>query len=355
MNDQKLENYLVRLEKSLGPISVSEKAEIITEIKSHVLEAQSRDNTKSTDSILASLGEPEQVASKYLMERGLEPKKPPKHPIVKWIILGFLGTISLILITFLIVLWKFTPIVKVSDDEVKLLGGVVTVEDSHTGISTSEEKDDDVDTSVKTPFIKNFDASKIKYLKIETGSQDIFITGSRDKTALVKLTTKRGYDETKCYYSAELKSDTLKIKIKQKTNWHHFGSCNADIDIKIPENTLIDSKVGSGDIKISNISNEIVSRTGSGNISIDSSSAKIESKTGSGDINLLLKPTSTKVTVSTQTGSGNITVKMPKETKVNVTHLRGSGKTYNEFGYSENPNVIINAQTGSGDFYAKKI
>ena len=354
MNDQKLENYLVRLEKSLGPISVSEKAEIITEIKSHVLEAQSRDNTKSTDSILASLGEPEQVASKYLMERGLEPKKPPKHPIVKWIILGFLGTVSLILITFLILIWKFTPVIKVSDSGVKILGGIIDVDDNSASDGTSDSTINMV-TSEKTPFIKNFDASKIKYFKINAGSQDMSITGTKDKSAVVKLTPRRGYDEKQCYYNAELKGDTLNIRIEQRTMWHHFGSCNADIDVRIPENSIVDAKVGSGEIKINNINNGITSKTGSGNISIDSNSTNIESRAGSGNIDILLRSIKAKVIVDLSTGSGDMTVKMPKEARVSLTHTHGSGKTYNEFGTSENPNVIINSHSGSGDFYAKKI
>ncbi len=345
MKNQKLENYLVRLEKSLGPISVSEKAEIITEIKSHVLEANSRDKTKSVDSILSSLGEPEQVASKYLMERGLEPKKPPRHPVVKWIVLGFLGTVSLLLVTFLIVLWKFTPFVKVSDDGVKVLGGLVTIEDS----------DDDAPSATSTPSVTSFDSSKIKYLTIDTGSQDVSITETKDKTALVKLIKNKRYDENKCSYNAELKGDTLNIKIGQKTSWHHFGVCNASLEINVPETTIIDTEVGSGNIKVTDINGDIKIHSGSGNISVDSQSTKIDAITGSGNIGLLLKPVKAKTIATVQAGSGNITVRMPAATKVKVEHIHGSGETYNEFNSSDNPEVIIKAQSGSGNFYGKKI
>ena len=350
MDNQKLENYLVRLERSLGPISVSEKAEIITEIKSHVLEALSRDETKSTDSILASLGEPEQVASRYLIERGLEPKKPPKHPIVKWIVLGFLGTVGLILITFLIVLWKFTPIVKVSNGEVKLLGGMVEVEKHGQGTN-----DDSAGMSGKAPFLKNFDASKIKMLEITAGSQDVLISGTKDKTASVKVTYKSGYNETKCYYTAEIKGDTFNIKFEKNAIWSHFGGCGADIEVKVPESTLVKAMLGSGDLKVNNIISEIKTQTGSGNISIDANPTKIDGRTGSGDIELALKPGKTKITADLQTGSGTMTVKMPKDAKVSVTHMHGSGSTHNEFSNSENPNIVINAHSGSGDFYAKKL
>jgi len=353
MKDQKLENYLTRLEKSLGPISVSEKAEIITEIKSHVLDAQSRDESKSVESILSSLGEPEQVASKYLIERGLEPKKPPKHPVVKWIIIGFLGTVFLILLAFFTLLWTVTPVIKVSDTGVKVLGGLINVEDG----DKTDKDINDKDVSLHTPFKKSFDATKIKYLKVNAGSQDITISGNEDKTSSVVLDPRRGYNENKCDYRAELQGDTLYIKIEQKTSWHHFSSCNADLDIKVPKTTVVDSKVGSGNIKINNINNDLDFSAGSGDISVNLvGSTKIKGHTGSGSIDLLLKPVTGKnIVVDIKTGSGDMTVKLPKNSSVRVNHLHGSGVTHNEFGDSNNPNVMINAKSGSGDCYIKKI
>jgi len=125
----KLESYLVKLDKALGPIAVSEKADIITEIRSHVLEAQKRDEAQSIEVILASLGEPELVANRYLLERGLKPQKAPKHPIVKWLTIGFLGTLSICVVFILIIIWKFTPIIKVDDESgrVIILGGLIDV------------------------------------------------------------------------------------------------------------------------------------------------------------------------------------------------------------------------------------
>ena len=125
----KLEFYLVKLDKALGPIAISEKADIVTEIRSHVLEAQSHDESQSIESVLASLGEPEIVANRYLLERGLKPQKAPRHPIVKWLIIGFLGTLSICVIFILIIIWQFTPLIKVDNDSgrVVILGGLIDV------------------------------------------------------------------------------------------------------------------------------------------------------------------------------------------------------------------------------------
>lgn len=129
MKHKELEAYLSKLEKSLGPIAVSEKAEIITEIKSHVLDAVDNDQDTTLANILASLGEPEQVASKYLLERGLSPQKPPKHPIIKWLVIGFLGTATLVVLSVFIIIWKFTPFVSVDEEKgrVQIMGGLIDV------------------------------------------------------------------------------------------------------------------------------------------------------------------------------------------------------------------------------------
>jgi hypothetical protein len=150
MKNTELENYLTKLEKALGPIAVSEKAEIITEIKSHVLDSLDTNSLKSTKDILSSLGEPEQVANKYLLERGLEPQKLPKHsilnPILKWLTIGFLGTITLIVLSFFLVLWKFTPIVKVDEKNghVQILGGLIDINDSDEKLNNAKELSGDI-------------------------------------------------------------------------------------------------------------------------------------------------------------------------------------------------------------------
>ena len=129
MKNKELENYLFRLEKYLGPIAISEKAEIVIEIKNHVMTAMENNENLSVGQILTSLGEPERVANRYLHERGLEPQKPSKHSIIKWITIGLLGTFGIMAIVFVILIWKFTPVIKVDQERgrVQILGGLVDV------------------------------------------------------------------------------------------------------------------------------------------------------------------------------------------------------------------------------------
>lgn len=148
-NDPRLETYLTTLEKVLKPFPVSDRAEIVTEIKSHVLSILERDPEARLDSVLAALGEPETVANRYLLERGLKPTKPPISPIVKWLVIGFLGTFAMLLIFVVVVVAKFTPLLEVDDDKdrVSLLGGIIKVDGEKGSIEIPGELRGDLDLS----------------------------------------------------------------------------------------------------------------------------------------------------------------------------------------------------------------
>lgn len=156
--DPNLESYLSRLDKALSLISVSDRAEIVTEIKSHVIEAQSKDSGASLSSILAALGEPETVANRFLIERGLKPGKPAKSPVVKWLVIGFLGTVSVIMFSIVLIVWKFTPLLKVDEtnDRVVMLGGLIDVDGKghHLKIESRDfAGSKSLDTKIKTILI----------------------------------------------------------------------------------------------------------------------------------------------------------------------------------------------------------
>ncbi len=137
--DPRLERYLASLEKTLKPFPVSDRAEIITEIKSHVLSALERDPQTRLDTILAALGEPETVANRYLLERGLKPGKTSISPMIKWLVIGFLTTFAMILIFIGFVLNHYDSLVQVdgANGKVEILNGLVRVDGKKGRISIS--------------------------------------------------------------------------------------------------------------------------------------------------------------------------------------------------------------------------
>lgn len=137
--EPKLEAYLSVLDKTLGQIPVSDRADILVEIKSHVLEAQAKDPTENIESILNTMGEPESVAKRYLQERGLQPSMPSKtssmmwlSASIKWLVIGFLGFITLIVIVVSLLIWRFTPLISVDEEHnrVSLGGGLIQIHET---------------------------------------------------------------------------------------------------------------------------------------------------------------------------------------------------------------------------------
>src|SRR5579872_5508182 len=120
--EPKLEAYLSALEKALGQIPVSDRADIIIEIKSHVLDAQQRNPAYDLDAILSSIGDADSVAKRYLQERGLQPTKPSSSSSmtwlatsIKWLVVGLLGIFAIFVIAVAVLIWRFTPLISVDE------------------------------------------------------------------------------------------------------------------------------------------------------------------------------------------------------------------------------------------------
>jgi hypothetical protein len=318
----KLEQYLGKLDKGLGQIPVSEKAEIITEIKSHILDAKAKDDSKKLEDILAAIGEPELVANRYLIERGLKPMKAPTHPIFKWLIIGFLGTFAIIVIFISILIWRFTPIMKIHDDKVTLLGGTIDVDkESDTSFSRWTTIGKAVQFDEKT-----FDPSRIKSVNIQNGAGDVTIKLIKKGDAVLRV----GRKGHKCDLISELNiSGELLVTTSDK---HDCSFTSVELSIPSKANVKV--------------------KDGSGNINIDSISGNIDAKTGSGDIRIDLDK-NTKSKLDLVTGSGDIFVNLPKDSMVDYSFIHGSGTLDTDFVSKKGGSIKISAKTGSGDMHLK--
>lgn len=187
--DPQLESYLSVLDKSLGQIPVSSRAEIVTEIKSHVMEAKERDPNATTDSVLKALGEPETVANRYLMERGLKPIKTSRSgTVMKWLTIGFLGTFALICLTITVIIWRFTPLISVDEknDHVVLLGGMIDVNGKDGRIKIGDKDFSDFDNNdrktSKSSGHQTIDATRFKSIQIPFANGKITLQTSKDNS-----------------------------------------------------------------------------------------------------------------------------------------------------------------------------
>ncbi len=240
-----LEGYLVRLERSLGPIPISDKAEIITEIKSHVLDALESGDTSLSD-ILSSLGEPEQVANRYLLERGLEPIKAPKHPIVKWLVIGFLGTFAMSIFTLFILIWKFSPLVKVDEESgrVQILGGLIDIneKDGKVKIGNSNVNGNFKISLSEISGNKNLDENNISKVHVKSSNADFVINAS----------TSREFK-----YNCDLSGES-DIRNENHTLFLDFSKgSNADCEIYLPKNIDFGLESLNGEISLIKLENNI--------------------------------------------------------------------------------------------------
>jgi hypothetical protein len=129
-NDLKIEYYLSQLDRELQAFSVSQRAEIVTEIKSHIHESMNREGAKPIDQILKDLGGPRQVAERYLVAKGM-PLAPPRRSgkVFKWLAIGTVGFFALLFFGGIMAAIYLRPFVKVdgTNGEVKILGGLIDV------------------------------------------------------------------------------------------------------------------------------------------------------------------------------------------------------------------------------------
>ena len=106
--DERIDTYLNRLDKALAGIAPAEKAEILREIRVHILDstehASDRDGT--VDRVLRLLGTPEELAGRYNTESLLTRASRSFSPWLllrtcwRWALLGIKGTIAFILALF---------------------------------------------------------------------------------------------------------------------------------------------------------------------------------------------------------------------------------------------------------------
>lgn len=195
--DPKLEAYLAALDKALGQIPISDRADIVTEIKSHVLASLESDPESTLAKALASLGEPETVANRYLMERGLKPGKASKTPMVKWLTIGFMGTFGMILLAFMVLLWKFTPILKVDEEKgrIVILGGLIDIDEKNGTLSIGSTRLHHDEDMKLLEGAKPVNGEKGEKILIQFGNGKIETTPSIDEQL-----------HWRCKYSGDLKT-----------------------------------------------------------------------------------------------------------------------------------------------------
>lgn len=129
MHEEKLEQYLSELEDKLNDFPPSLRSKIVQENYQHILESKEKFPEKSLIDILDDLGPAEQVANHYRLDSGFKTFKKKTHPFLKWFSIFFFGSTAFFVLMISLLVWKFTPIAKIDDENqrVILLGGLIDI------------------------------------------------------------------------------------------------------------------------------------------------------------------------------------------------------------------------------------
>ncbi len=187
MNDElKTEYYLRQLDQYLHALPVSQRAEIITEIKSHIQESLEKDEKRGIESVLNDLGAPRVVAERYLLAKGLRPSVQSRPGrVLKWLAIGTVAVFALIFVGGMWTIWHFSPIIHVDESKghVSLFNGLIDVNEA---VGKVKVGDIEINGAMNEDFTnssgdENVDAS-VKLIKIPFNTAKLEINYSEDES-----------------------------------------------------------------------------------------------------------------------------------------------------------------------------
>lgn len=230
---------------------------------------------------------------------------------------------------------------------------------------------------------QRFENAKVTAFAFEGGSGDLQVRESADGIAWIRAERKAGDDN--CKIVARVEGATLKVE----ANSANVKLCRIDVEVKVPKQTEMSVTIGSGDAQIRDIRGTLVFRSGSGDLSVNAEISKLEVssgsgsielkrisgnadvrtgsgdvsarftslaedgevhvKTGSGDVELSFDKVPTKGEIEVRTGSGDVVTKVPRDARVRVDMMTGSGTVKDSLGRSEEAKLVLRLRTGSGD------
>jgi hypothetical protein len=241
VNEKILENYLVGLEAQLKDLPVATKAKIIVQFNEKIQQLHQTNNHLTTDQILNDLGSVESVANHYRLDNNLATIKTPitSKSWFKLTTIFLVLPLFFISITFVWLIWKFTPILKIDEDNqrVVILGGLIDIDSKGGKIKIG----DDYKFS-DAKYSNTFEGA------IEINSEiteDLEINFASGKLELLNS------DSTKLSWNCRLEQDPGKDLINEQDDvvqldFYKFGS--SDCKIYIPSKMKVSVEGENGNI-----------------------------------------------------------------------------------------------------------
>ena len=253
-----IDAFLNKVDKELSCLNALDKASIIKEIEAVIQESVSKGSDEN--GAIKTLGTPEEVAKIYTAKRGMiNQGRSCASKIIKPILLSLATILAVMVIILGFALWKFSPLIKMSDKGISLLGGSIEMNDDGISIGLGNSKtkkvfdshpdsekfsyswnfsktDDNTESYTTTNGNKLIDLASIKLVKIIFDSGQYAFTSSNSDNLSWDCKIK-GNKESEIIASFE--NNELKI---------NAGNKEIQCEVKIPENLAINVEGKNGTI-----------------------------------------------------------------------------------------------------------
>lgn len=208
---------------------------------------------------------------------------------------------------------------------------------------------------------KTFDAEALKQLII-TNRTEGNISIQAYKTTRIVAYVGKTQKSNACLADFKQVGDTLTVDTTTGS-----ARCKLNLKFKVPKQLALQLTAGAGNISVKGTNGSIQVNAGSGNTLINATVTQLESRIGSGYINASGLAGNAKVIsgsgrvklayatvpnegeLTVQTGSGDVEIILPKDSKVVTNYLTATGETHSDISNAKDAQFKVNVRTGSGD------
>lgn len=271
-----IEHYLSQLDRELQALPTGQRAEIITEIRSHILDKSAADSTKKIQTILNEMGAPREVATRYLEQKGIKPWTPsPARNWIKWIAISFASVTGLMVASVVAMIWYFSPLIHVDEEKgrVRILGGMIDVNEATGTVKIGSSTFSDGDSGSFKMSIGDGDVSKT------AGAEDL--TGK--KITLIKIPFNNAKLEINAVSEPAFKWECKNVGGSNPPLSNQAGVMTLDLavarmakcELSVPKNIKIEVHGNNGSINIDEVASDMNIAVTNGKVNIKPDASKI--------------------------------------------------------------------------------
>ena len=219
--------------------------------------------------------------------------------------------------------------------------------------------------------IQEFTTQNMTDLVVDNSKGNVRIIVTRDNKARVK-TEKKAFNKN-CSSDFRRTDKKLIVSVNDGNSFFSGAECDYNLEIQIPSKTNIKLSTGRGDVEIIGTEGDIdfstgkgdidikatvktlIGKSGMGNVEAQGLNGSVDLKTGNGFVKVTYTSVPEKGTAIIKTGTGDVTVFMPKESSIRADLKTGTGNKINEVGELEKANYKVSLKSGTGDVKIKGI